>query len=176
MVDRLCCYLFLQQQEQSEEEQPLQISFLEHPLPGNGIFASVQRLRRSMGDTADRVLLLLFLMKCEGHSVSSDDATSSNSTPIRSHESRLGPSALLATAPHSMASVFLQSLTRHDSLVPIHPLGRMQVSCFAWHVVSVLNVYHAAISLALRPTCGCAILPTLSPDAVTLRCQNCSVP
>jgi hypothetical protein len=131
MVDRLCCYLFLQQQQNNEEEQPLQIAFTGQPSADHGIFSCVQRLRASMGDAADRVLLLLFLMKGEGQKFSSADHLSHHSTPVRSRQSLSVPSALSTMPQHPVSSVFLPSLSRPDSLVAILPLGEMQVSCRA---------------------------------------------
>ena len=131
MVDRLCCYLFLQQQQHNEEEQPLQIAFSGQPSVDHGIFSSVLRLRASMGDAADRVLLLLFLMKGEGQKFSSADPLSHHSTPVRSRQLLPVPSTLPTMSQHPMSSVFLPSLSRPDSLVAIHPLGEMQVSCRA---------------------------------------------
>lgn len=131
MVDRLCCYLFLQQQQQNEEEQPLQIAYSGQPSAEDGIFATVHLLRTSMGDLADQVLLLLFLMKGEGRTGSSADSMSPNSTPKRSRQSLTLPGALPALTP----SVFTPSFPQQESLMAIHPLGKMQVRCYESHAM-----------------------------------------
>jgi hypothetical protein len=126
MVDRLCCYLFLKQQEQIEDVQPLQIAYSGQPSADSGVFTSVQRLRKSMGDTADRVLLLLFLMRGEGRAVSSAATLSHNSTPVQPRQFLSVPGALSTTPQHAMLSVFLQP--SHQESLFIHPLGKMEVS------------------------------------------------
>jgi hypothetical protein len=138
MVDRLFCSVFLQQQQQKANDELMRIG-LEEPSPvddGNhGIFSSIQRVRRSMGDSADRVLLLLFLMKSAERKLPTTDALSLNSTPIRSHHLFSTLSALPPTLQLRASSFFIPTLTHPDALTFIPPLGEMPVShrycCFS---------------------------------------------
>ena len=95
---------------------------------GNCIFSSIKRVRSVMGDSADRVLLLLFLLKGEGCTHSPADSVSLNSTPIRPH--KLPPNSRVVPAPRQLvaASILLPTASRQDALLPIPPLGQMQAS------------------------------------------------
>ena len=127
MVDRLFCAIFLQQQQ--VQEHPLEISDACSFSVDEGIFTSLARVRQSMGDSADRVMLLLFLLKGEGRTSSSSlSAVSQNSTPVRPRQLLPVPCALPPTPQLPISSIFLPTLSRQDSLLDIPLLGEMQVT------------------------------------------------
>jgi hypothetical protein len=129
MVDRLFCSVFLQQQRNTARDELLQIGLAPPPPVDDGIFSSIHRVRQSMGDSADRVLLLLYLLKGDEKKSPTTDSLSLNSTPIRPHH-LLPPLCSPPPPPHLLhaASFFIPTLTRHDSLVAIPPLGDMPVT------------------------------------------------
>lgn len=128
MVDRLCCTVFLQQQQ--AQEQALHIGDACQPSIDDGIFTSINHVRHAIGDSADRVMLLLFLLKGEGGASSTLSTVSQNSTPVRHHQLLPVPRALPAAPQLPISSIFLPTLPRQDSLMLIPLLGEMQVSPF----------------------------------------------
>jgi hypothetical protein len=128
MVDRLCCTVFLQQQQ--AQEQALHIGDACQPSIDDGIFTSINHVRHAIGDSADRVMLLLFLLKGEGGASSTLSTVSQNSTPVRHHQLLPVPRALPAAPQLPISSIFLPTLPRQDSLMLIPLLGEMQVTPF----------------------------------------------
>lgn len=128
MVDRLACPIFLQQQQQQAEVQLLHVEMTGKSPAETCIFSSIKRVRGVMGDSADRVLLLLFLLKGEGCTYTPADSVSLNSTPMRPYQSSPSARDSPAPLPLAAASILLPTSSRQDALVPIPPLGQMQAS------------------------------------------------
>jgi hypothetical protein len=151
MVDRLSCSIFMQEQTERTTQQLMHShnshnSFHYHE--DDGILTTISRVRHAMGHSADRILLLLFLLKGDKEKSTSEDVISLNSTPIRCHNLLNADSFFAATPRHSVPSLFLPAITRLDSLIPIPPLGEMQVCLLQLQLI----IFASDIVILMQPS------------------------